>query len=96
MGVAVVPPQFLTGVDEREDALAALTRVREEAAVQGVPVRRKLRQGNPVRVIDEMSETANLVALGFPDTPPSFFRPGIVGHVVARSGTSVLVVPSER
>ena len=40
-GVSVVTPSFLTGLDGRESALRALTRLREEAAVQGVEVRRR-------------------------------------------------------
>jgi Trk K+ transport system NAD-binding subunit len=92
-GVAVVSPAFLTGVDGRDAALRALTRLREEAAVQSVPVRRRLRQGNPVRVLDDASKGAGLVVLGLPERTPSWWRPGIDGHLLARTEASTLVVP---
>jgi Trk K+ transport system NAD-binding subunit len=92
-GVAVVSPTFLTGSDGREAALRSLTRLREEAAVQSVPVHRKLRQGNPVRVLLDEAAGAGLVVLAGSDHSPTLLRPGIVGHVLARSPVSVLVVP---
>ncbi len=92
-GVAVMTPSFLTGLDGREAALRALTRLREEAAVQGVAVRRRLRQGNPVRVLSEAAESAALMVLGMPDRTPSWLRPTIAGHLLARIDTSLLVVP---
>jgi Trk K+ transport system NAD-binding subunit len=93
-GVAIVAPVFLTGSDGRDAALRALTRLREEAAVQGVSVRRRLRQGNPVRVLGEMGDESQLLVLGLPARATSWLRPGIVGHLVARSTPSMLIVPS--
>ncbi|MCB2223273.1 MAG: NAD-binding protein [Actinobacteria bacterium] len=93
-GAAVVAPMFLTGADGRDDALRSLTRLREEAAVQGVPVHRKLRHGNPVRVLLEESEGANLLVLARSPRPATLLRPGTVGHLLARVPVSVLVVPS--
>jgi len=92
-GVAAVPPTFLAGSDGRDGAVRALTRLREEAAVHQVTVRRRLRQGNPVRTIVEASADADLVVLGAPSRSASLLRPGIVAHVLARVGCSVLVVP---
>jgi hypothetical protein len=93
-GVAVVSPIFLTGADGRESALRSLTRLREEAAVQSVTVHRKLRNGNPVRVMLEAAGEANLVVMGLPPRTPTLLRPGIVGHLLARAPVSVLAVPA--
>ncbi len=92
-GVVVMAPAFLTGSDDRESAVRALTRLREEASVQGVSVRRWLRQGNPVRVLSELGDESELMVMGSPSRPPSWFRPGILGHLVVRSASSLLVVP---
>jgi Trk K+ transport system NAD-binding subunit len=92
-GVAVVSPAFVTGSDDRETAVRALARMREEAAVLDVPVRRLLRQGNPVRVIQAAVGGADLLVLGFPGRRPTFFAPGIVPHLLERVEVSLLVVP---
>lgn len=92
-GVAVVPPVFLSGSDGREGAVRSLTRLREEAAVQEVVVHRKFRQGNPVRVMLELAEHANLVVVGLPARSASVLRPGIVGHLLSRAPVSVLTLP---
>jgi len=56
-------------------------------------VRRRLRQGNPVRVLADAAEGAGLVVLGLPERTPSWLRPGIDGHLLARIEPSTLVVP---
>jgi len=94
IGAAIVPPMFLTGADGRNNALHSLTRLREEAAVQGVTVHRKLRQGNPVRVLIEMARESNLLVLGMAVRTPTWLLPGIVGHVLSRTTVSVLTVPA--
>jgi hypothetical protein len=94
--VAVVPPTFITGSDGRDEAVKALVRVREDASVHGVEVTRQLREGNPVRVIESEVEGADLLVLGSSDRRPTFFAPGIVGHLVQRVEISTLVVPSRR
>jgi Trk K+ transport system NAD-binding subunit/nucleotide-binding universal stress UspA family protein len=53
-GVAVVPPTFVAGAGAVEDAKQSAAWLAQEAAVQDVSVRRAIRQGNPVRVIEEM------------------------------------------
>ncbi len=93
-GVAVVPPSFVSGSEEALDqARQAAAWLREEAAVQGVQVRRRLGRGNPVRVLEEMAGTASLVVLSLPELPASPLRPGIAGHVIRRVPASVLLVP---
>lgn len=93
--VAVVPPAFVVGSDGRESAVRALAAVREEASVLDVPVRRLLRQGNPVRVIEaSLGDDAGLLVLGRADDHASVLNPGVVGHLLQRVAVSVLVVPA--
>jgi Trk K+ transport system NAD-binding subunit len=92
-GIAVVSPGFLTGEDGREEAVRALARLREEAAAQDVTVHRRLRQGNPVRVISELAGGCGLVCLGLPHRRLSLIRPGIDGYLLAALEVSVLVLP---
>lgn len=94
-GVAVVPPSFVAGSEAAmADARLAAAWLREEAAVQGVQVRRKLKRGNPVRVLAEFADGASLIVLPLPPLPASPARPGIVGHLVRRVRSSVLLVPA--
>lgn len=92
--VAVVPPSFLTGTDSRESAVRALALVREEASTLDVPVRRLLRQGNPVRLLEESLDGADLIVFSRSSSRATAFTPGIVGHMIDRSPVSVLVVPT--
>lgn len=92
--IAAVPPAFITGSDGRDAAVRALALVREEASVLDVPVRRLLRQGNPVRIISDSLEGAGLLVLGRAGHRASIFTPGIVGHLLERAPVSVLVVPA--
>ncbi len=92
--VAVVPPAFLTGSDGRDAAVRALAMVREEASVLDVPVRRLLRQGNPVRLLTEALDGADLLVLGRTPGRVTIFTPGMVGHMLERSPVSMLVVPA--
>lgn len=93
-GVAVVSPSFLAGGDSKEEAQRAMQALREEAAAVGVRVRRRVRSGNPVRVIEELSDGAGLVVIGMPKGSISVRTPGITGHLIRRLRTSVLLVPS--
>lgn len=94
IAVAVVPPAFVAGSDTREAAVRALTVMREEASVLDVPVRRLLRQGNPVRLMESSMGDSGLLVLGRSERRSSIFTPGIVGHLLQRVESSVLVVPA--
>lgn len=94
VGVSVVPPTFVSSGDGVEDARYAAAWLREEAAVQGVHVRRRVRRGNPVRVIEEMAASTSLLVISTPDLPLSPWRLGIAGHLVRRVQSSVLLVPA--
>lgn len=92
-GVAVVPPSFVAGAGAVEDAKHSAAWLAQEAAVQDVSVRRNIRQGNPVRVIEELSQSASLVVLSLPRSGFSAFRPGVGGQLIHRVPSSVLIVP---
>lgn len=95
IGVSAVAPAFVSGQEAVDDARDSAAWLREEAAVQGVQVRRRVRRGNPVRVIDELSATVSLLVLSLPTRGISLFRPGITGHLLGRVASSVLLVPRQ-
>jgi hypothetical protein len=92
VGVVAVEPAFM-GSDDVESARRAAAWLREEAAVQGVSVQRRVRRGNPVRVIADTATRTSLVVLGMPALPMHGYRPGITGHLIQRLESSVLLVP---
>ena len=91
--VGVLPPQFLAGERTRQDIRSQISRVREEAAVHGVTIRRLIQRGNPVRVVDELSSNS-LVVMGIGGHPYTYLRPGKVGLLAATVDCSVILVPS--
>ena len=93
VGVAVMPPVFMALSESRDDARRALDRLQEEASVQAVSLRRRLRQGNPARVIEDLAGPG-LVVLGMPQERLSAFRPSVATHVLHRVPSSVLLVPA--
>ena len=95
VGVAVVSPSFM-GQDDADDAKTAAGWLREEAAVQDVPVRRHVKRGNPVRIFEEMAGPGSLVVLAMPRLPMSSLRPRVSGHIIRRVPASVLLVPSRQ
>lgn len=92
-GVAVVPPAFVVGSDEREKAMRALSRMREEAAVLDVAVQSEVRRGNPVRNIVDLAADLRLLVVGMPSRRPTPMTHGIVPHLLSRIEASVLAVP---
>jgi Trk K+ transport system NAD-binding subunit len=94
-GVAAVAPAFVaTRTDTVEEARLAMAWLREEAAVHDVTVRRRVRQGNPVRVIAALCAPASLLVVGAPETPAGPLTLGISALVAARVPSSVLFVPT--
>jgi len=91
--VGVLPPQFLPGEKTLQDIRSRISRVREEASVHGVTIRRRILRGNPVRVVDELS-TSSLVVMGIGGHPYTYLRPGIVGLMAATVDSSVILIPS--
>jgi Trk K+ transport system NAD-binding subunit/nucleotide-binding universal stress UspA family protein len=94
-GVAAVPPAFVAGAEAIEEARHSAAWLREEAAVQGVHVRRRVRRGNVIRVMEELASGASLVVLAMPKLPASPLFPGTAGQIIRRVPSSVLLVPVE-
>jgi trk/ktr system potassium uptake protein len=92
-GVGVVPPTFVAGVDEMGEARAAAAWLREEASVQSVSVHRRIRRGNPVRVIEELTGPEDLVVVPMPTIPVHLSRSGIAAFLLGRISGPLLVVP---
>jgi nucleotide-binding universal stress UspA family protein len=96
IAVSVIPPLFMAGDDAREEALLTAAKVQQEAAVQGVDVRRVVEEGNEVRLLSSWADRSSLVVLGQRRRNPSALTPGIAGLVAARLASSVIVVPYRR
>ncbi len=92
VAVGVIPPRFIAGEQWADEVRSAVARVREEASVHGLQVRAQTVRGNPVRAFTELG-AEHLVVLGAGDRP-TLLTPGITGHVLAGSHSSVLVVPT--
>ena len=92
-GVAVVGPSFVSSVDTLDEARASIAWLREEAAVQGITIKRRVRRGNPVRVFEELAASESLLTLAMPPLPASTWRPGITGYLCQSVAISVLLVP---
>ncbi len=89
-GLAVIDATFIAGPDVADEARAAAARLKEQAAVQGVSVRRKVRRGNPIRVFLEFS--TDLTVLGMRQRSVGV---RIAEHIARDSRSSVLLVPTQ-
>ena len=67
--------------------------MREAASVQGIYLRRMVREGNPVRILRAEAAKADLLVIGLPAETPRVWAPGIAGHLVLGAPCSVLLVP---
>jgi trk/ktr system potassium uptake protein len=92
--IAVRPPAFMAGSEARADAVVALGRMREAASVQGIHLRRMVREGNPVHLLRDEAANADLLVIGLPSVTPRVWSPGIAGHLVLGAPCSMLLVPS--
>lgn len=95
IAVAAVPPTFMAGEEALIEARHDISRIREEAAVKNVTVKRLVRRGNPVRTMTDVTHGEGLLVLPMPARLPTGSSPGITGHYLLRAGTSVLLVPSD-
>lgn len=93
VAAAVRPPSFVAA-HGAEHAERFGARLREEAAVRGVAMRRVEREGNPVRALAELAGRRSLLVAGMPDRDPAPWRLGTVGHLVRSAEASVLLVPT--
>ena len=92
-GIAVVDPVFLAAEEADEDARLAVGWLRQEAAMQKVPVHGKIERGNPVRSFLEASAGADILILGSGTASARPFEYAITTHVAYWSRKSVLLVP---
>jgi hypothetical protein len=93
VGVSVVAAAFVSGQEAVDDARESTAWLREEAAVQGVQVHRRVRRGNPVRVIVDLAGASSLLVISLPARGITALRPDVAGHLLGRVGASVLLVP---
>lgn len=91
--VAVLSPPFLDGGEGDEGRVAGeLEGLRAEAAAQSVAMKTRVSRGNPVREIGAATAGCRLLVTAAPRRA-SALRPGVIGHLLARVDSSVLVVP---
>jgi Trk K+ transport system NAD-binding subunit len=95
IAVAAVAPTFMAGDEALTEARLEISRIREEAAVKDVAVKRLVRRGNPVRTVTDVTHGEGLLVLPMPARLPTGSNPGLTGHYLLRAGTSVLLVPSD-
>jgi len=94
IGAAVFLPSFMAGPEERERVVRAAERLREESAVQGVVVNRQVEEGNPVRVMADLTGSDGLLVAPSPERVPNLVALSDVGHMVQRARSSVMIVPA--
>ncbi len=76
-------------------AVRAAERVRSEADAVGVRVRRLVRRGSLVKVLEEGID-ADVIVMAMPSATPSPLQPTIAGQVLRKSPASLLLVPAPR
>jgi Trk K+ transport system NAD-binding subunit len=94
LAVAVVPPIRVGGVENRDAALLVLRRLREEATVRGVPMRRRVRRGSLARVLEEVGGPG-LTVLPFREHSTGVQQQSVSAQLIKRAPGSVLLVPGE-
>src|SRR5690606_4525450 len=58
-GMAIIDPTYIAGDGESREALEAIGWLKQEAAMQRVSVKGKIKRGNPVRSFIEESESVD-------------------------------------
>lgn len=94
IGPAVVLPSFMVGAEERERVVRAAERLREESAVQGVVMDRQVEEGNPVRVMTDLTGSDGLLVTPNPERASIPVAFSDVGHMIQRGRSSVMIVPA--
>lgn len=95
IGVSIVDPIFLAGPDAEKDAVASMAWLEEEAAVHGVRVDPLIERGNPVRLLRQIADSADLMVLGIGARLGALVLRRGIGSLVARgTSKSVLLVPA--
>ena len=92
-GVAVVDPTFIAGSGAPWKARKDIGWLKQEAAIQHIEVRGKIKRGNPVRSFLEAGAAADLLVLGAGQGATRRFGVAINAHISRRAQKSVLLVP---
>jgi len=92
-GMAIVDPTFIAGSGAPKKARKDIGWLKQEAAMQNVNVRGKIKRGNPVRSFIEASDSADLLVLGAGEGAGRRLGVAITTHIARRSKKSVLLVP---
>ena len=90
-GLGVVDANFIAGPGAADAVREAAGQLKQEAAVQGVSLKRRIRRGNPVRVFREFE--TDLLVVGADDPTRGAVGVRVLDHLVRASQSSVLVVP---
>jgi Trk K+ transport system NAD-binding subunit/nucleotide-binding universal stress UspA family protein len=90
-GLGVVDANFIAGPGAADAVREAAGQLKQEAAVQGVSLKRRIRRGNPVRVFREFATDLLVVGADEPTRPAVGVR--VLDHLIRTSPSSVLVVP---
>lgn len=93
-GLGVVDANFIGGPGAADAVRQAAGELKQQAAVQGVSLRRRIRRGNPVRVFREFETDLLIVGADDPGRRPVGVR--VLDHLVRSSSASVLIVPVKR
>jgi Trk K+ transport system NAD-binding subunit/nucleotide-binding universal stress UspA family protein len=94
VALAVADPDFIAGENAVEAGREALDWLQEEAAAQGVKVRRRICQGNPVKSFLAESAEVDLVVLGHAGTK-KLFQVEMLRYLARSAEASVLIVPAQ-
>lgn len=93
-GLGVVDANFIGGPGAADAVRVAAGELKQQAAVQGVSLRRRVRRGNPVRVFREFETDLLIVGADEPTRRPVGVR--VLDHLVRSAPSSVLIVPVKR
>ena len=95
VGVSIVDPIFLTGPETPDDAQRSIAWLEEEAAVHGVRVNSVIERGNPIKLMRQIADSADLMVLGIGSRMKRMALSRGIGSMVARGANkSVLLVPA--
>ena len=92
-GMAIIDPTFIAGEDASQDARRAIGWLTQEAAMQQIAVRGKIKRGNPVRSFLEAGAAADFMVLGAGKGAARPFEYAITTHIVYWAQKSLLLVP---
>lgn len=93
VGMAVFDPPFIAGPGAIEEARRAVGFLQEEAAVQGVDVVGRIRQGNPVQELLKATEGVDLLVVGI-NPQRRLFQVRVADHLADRMESSILLIPA--